>query len=70
VSDVAQFQISGTPQTLLENVLDQADDVQFVMMVFLRKDGSIETEWSTLPNNLQALGAVEVLRASLLAKSF
>jgi len=66
MAEVIQLQISGTPQTLMENALEIAHDMKFALMVFVNKDGTINTEWSTLPSNLEALGAIELLRDSLL----
>jgi len=66
---ITKLQISGTPQTLMDNAAEIADDMQFALMVFVRKDGTIGTEWSKLPNSLQALGAIEMLRHAVMEKS-
>jgi hypothetical protein len=69
-SNVSRLQPGGTPRTLMENALDEAHDMQFALMVFVRKDGTIETEWSHLPNSLQALGAIELLRHAIMEQAF
>ena len=58
----------GTPARLAENILDQADDIKFLLTVFVEKDGTISTEWSQLPNSLEALGAIEMLKAAIMAE--
>ena len=65
-AQILKLQRSGTPQTLLENATEIADDMQFVAMVFVTKDGTIRTEWSELDNNLTAVGAVEILKRNLI----
>jgi hypothetical protein len=65
MADIIKLLLSGTPTTLLENALELADDMKFAVMVFVTKDGQIKTEWSHVPSNLEALGAVDVLRAAL-----
>lgn len=65
-ASVLKMQRSGTPQTLLENALEYASGMELLVMVYVDKDGTINTEWSTLPSNLAALGAVEMLKQALL----
>lgn len=66
MADILKMQRSGTAETLLANALEYAADMEFMLMVFVDKDGTINTEWTKLPNNLTALGAIEMLRQAIL----
>lgn len=64
--NILRMQRSGAPQTLLENALDYAQDMDFLIMVYVDKDGTVNTEWSTLISKLKAIGAIEMLKQTLL----
>ena len=68
-TNVVKLRRSGTPAMLLENAAELADDMEIMLMVFVTKDGDVHTEWSYLPSNLQAMGAVEMLRTALAAEA-
>ena len=54
---------------LLVNMLEEAADMEFVLTVFVRKDGTLATEWSHLQNGLTALGAIEALKLALIGEA-
>jgi hypothetical protein len=68
-ANVIKLQHTGTPRTLMENAAEIAHDMKYALMVFVRKDGTIGTEWSHIPDNLAALGAIEVLRSEFLSNA-
>ncbi len=65
MSDVINFSRPGTPELLLTNAAEVAGDMEFVLMVFVQKDGAVRTEWSKLSSNLVALGAIEYLKDAI-----
>lgn len=66
MAKILPFYRHGSPEMLLANASDMAMDMKFVAMVFVSRDGSISTEWSELPSNLEGVGAVEVLKLALM----
>ncbi|OXI24355.1 MULTISPECIES: hypothetical protein [Burkholderia] len=67
--NVVQFPRDTTPETLGENLTEFARDgnVKWVVMVIVEADDSLRFEWSKLPSNLAALGAVEFLKQHLMS---
>jgi len=65
-ADIVRFQKTGTPRTLLENALEECAEYEFMIMVAIRKDARIDCQWSTLPSNIAAVGAVEFLKQRLM----
>lgn len=57
---------NGSPETLFTNALAEADEVEVALVVMLRKDGMIRTDWSTVPSGLTALGLVDMLHKAVL----
>jgi len=66
MSEIIRLTRQGTPARLAENILDLADDLRFMLVVMVETDGTIHTEWSALQSNLEALGAVEVLKQAVM----
>lgn len=62
---VLKFQKSGTPAVLCDNLGEQAERIDFMLVVCVMKDGEIKHHWSQIPNSLTALGAVETLRQAM-----
>lgn len=65
MNNVIRLTRQGSPARLAENILDLANDIKFMAVVIVENDGTIRTEWSVLPNNLEAIGAVEVLKQAI-----
>ncbi|MBR7956135.1 hypothetical protein KDW78_19875 [Burkholderia cenocepacia] len=67
--NVVQFPRDTTPEILGENLAEFARDgsVKWVVMVIVEADDSLRFEWSKLPSNLAALGAVEFLKQHLMS---
>lgn len=53
---------AGTPETLFTNLLDRAEEMEFVLVVCVQKDHTLTCHWSQLPNNLTAMGAADMLK--------
>jgi hypothetical protein len=66
MSDVLKFQRNGTPAVLAANLEDQADQIDFMLVVCVMKDGEIKHHWSQIANSLTALGAAETLKQAML----
>lgn len=65
-ADVLKFQRNGSPATLFENALDEADEVEFALVVMLRKDGVVRTDWSAISSSMTALGCAELLKQRIM----
>lgn len=68
MSEVIRLTRVGTPARLAENILDMSDDIRFMLTVIVENDGTIRTEWSELPSNLEALGAIDMLKQAILER--
>jgi hypothetical protein len=66
MADILKMQRSGTAETLLANAAEYAHDMDFLLIVFVDKGGTVNTEWSKIPDRLRALGAIEMLRQAIL----
>ena len=65
-ADILKLLRNGTAETLLANLTEQAEDISYMLVVRVMKDGSIKHDWTTIQNSLAALGAVETLREVML----
>ena len=65
-AEVLKFQRNGTPAVLLENLADIANEIDFMPVVRVMKDGQIRHDWSAISNSLTALGAAETLKDAML----
>lgn len=66
MADILKFQRDGTPAVLLENLAEISDEIEFMLVVRVMKDGQIRHDWSAIPNSLTALGAAETLKDAML----
>lgn len=65
-ASVLKFQRNGSPATLFENALAEAGEVEFALVVMLRKDGFVRTDWSFIESSMTALGCAELLKQRLM----
>lgn len=63
-----EFPTDKTPEQLAENFLEFAREgnVKWAVMVIVEKDETLRFEWSRIPSNLAALGAVEFLKQRIM----
>lgn len=66
MGDVLKFLQNGSPETLFTNALAEAGEVEYAIIVMMRKDGKIRTDWSAIPSGIAALGAVDILHRAIL----
>ena len=66
MSDVLKFQRNGTPAVLLDNLSELAEDISFMLVVRVMKNGDVKHDWTQIPNSLAALGAAETLKDAML----
>jgi len=64
MTNIVRLPRNGTAKALFAAALDEADDVEIGMLVFLRKDGSICTDWCDIPKRLTALGLIDTLHTA------
>ena len=67
MADVLRFQKNGTPAVLIDNLAEIANDIDFMLVVRVMKNGDVKHDWTSLPNSLIALGAAETLRDAMLS---
>ena len=62
--NLVEFPRNASPENLAENFLEYARDgnVKWAVMVICGPDGDLRFEWSMLPSNLAAVGAIEMLK--------
>jgi hypothetical protein len=63
---VLKFQKNGTPAVLCDNLAEQAEHIEFMLVVCVMKCGEVRHHWSQVPNSLTALGAAETLKEAML----
>lgn len=65
---VIDFPANTSPVDLAENLAEYARDgnVKWCVMVIVEPDDAMRFEWSRLPSNLAAIGAVELLKRHLM----
>ncbi|KWN78996.1 hypothetical protein WM24_28445 [Burkholderia ubonensis] len=65
---IIDFPKDVSAEQLAENFLEYARDgnVKWAVMVIVEQDDSLRFEWSRLPSNLAAIGAVEFLKHRLM----
>ena len=68
MADLVEFPVDKSPEQLASNFLDYVRDgnVKWAVMVICEPDGLLRFEWSRLPLNLAAIGAVEMLKQKLM----
>ena len=66
MADILKFHRTGAPAVLVGNLAEIADDIEFMLVVRVMKDGQVRHDWSSLPNSLTALGAAETLKDAML----
>lgn len=66
--NLVEFPHNTSPEDLAEGFLEYTKNgnVKWAVMVICGIDDSLRFEWSRLPSNLAALGAVEMLKQNLL----
>lgn len=66
--EIVKFPANTTPTDLAENLAEYAREgnVKWMVMVIVAPDESLRFEWSVLPSNLAAIGAVEFLKQHLM----
>jgi len=69
MADILKMKRSGTPAVLIDNLAEIADDVDFMLVVRVMKNGDVKHDWTQLPNSLTALGAAETLKDAMLRAS-
>jgi hypothetical protein len=62
--EVVQFPRNTSPADLAQGFLEyaQAGNVKWAVMVICETDDLLRFEWSRLPSNLAAVGAIEMLK--------
>jgi hypothetical protein len=65
---IIEFPKDASAEQLAENFLEytREGNVKWVVMVIMESDDTLRYEWSMLPNNLAAIGAVEFLKHRLM----
>lgn len=65
---VVDFPKDRTPEQLAENFLAFAREgnVKWALMVIVEPDETLRFEWTRLPSNLAALGAIEFLKQHIM----
>ncbi|PXX15836.1 hypothetical protein C7399_109171 [Paraburkholderia tropica] len=65
---IVGFPRDASAEQLAENFLEYAKDghVKWAVMVIMEPDDTMRFEWSRLPSNLAAIGAVEFLKRRLM----
>jgi len=66
MAGVLKFQKNGTPAALAGNLAEIANDIEFLLVVRVMKNGDVKHDWTALPNSLTALGAAETLKGAML----
>jgi hypothetical protein len=66
MGDIVKMHQKGTPGMLFATALAEADEVEFALIVMVRKDKIIRTNWSTISSGATALGAIDILHRQLL----
>lgn len=66
MAEILKFWRSGTPAVLIDNLAEKAEEIEFMLVVRVMKDGSVEHDWTAIPNSLAALGAAETLKEAML----
>ncbi|KAF3997496.1 hypothetical protein [Glaciimonas immobilis] len=61
-----KFQQRGTPKSLFSNALNESDDIDAALIVCLRKDGTVTTDWTKLSSSVAAFGLVSMLHKEVL----
>lgn len=66
--NVVDFPKDASAEQLAENFLEYVRDgnVKWAVMVIMEPDDTLRFEWSRLPSNLAAIGAVEFLKRRLM----
>lgn len=66
--ELVKFPANTTPEDLADNFAEYAHDgnVKWVVMVICEPGDNLRFEWSRLPSNLAAIGAVEFLKRKLM----
>lgn len=66
--ELVKFPANTTPEDLADNFAEytRAGNVKWVVMVICEPDDMLRFEWSRLPSNLAAIGAVEFLKRELM----
>ena len=67
-SVVMELPRDKSPEQLAENLLElaRAGGVKWLVMAICEPDNRMRFEWSLLPSNLAAVGAVEFLKRELM----
>lgn len=66
MSDVLKFQRNGTPAVLIDNLAELAEEISFMLVVRVMRNGDTKHDWTQIPNSLTALGAAETLKEAML----
>lgn len=68
--NIVKFPKDCTAEQLAENFLEYARDghVKWAVMVIMEPDDTLRFEWTWLPSNLAAIGAVEFLKRHLMSQ--
>lgn len=69
MAEIFQFAKSGSPTMLVQNLSEITDDIEYMLVVRIMKDKEIKFDWTAVPNNLHAIGAVELLKQEVLSWS-
>lgn len=66
--NIIDFPKDTSPEDLADGLLEYSKqgNVKWVVMVICEKDETLRFEWSRLPSNLAAIGAVEFLKTKLM----
>lgn len=65
--EIVEFPRNTSPEDLAQGFLEyaQAGNVKWAVMVICEPNDNLRFEWSRLPSNLAAIGAVEFLKREL-----
>ena len=65
---VVELPRDKSPEQLAENLLElaRAGGIKWFVMAICEPDNNMRFEWSLLPSNLAAIGAVEFLKRELM----
>jgi hypothetical protein len=68
MADVTTLLRNGAPNTLFSNLLERANDGVYeeVIVMTLDRDGTFQVHWSSIANNLRALGLLEACKEQFL----
>jgi hypothetical protein len=65
-ANVLKLYRNGAPETLIANLSEIANDIEYMLVVRVMKDGAVRHDWSAVKSNLAALGAAETLKEVML----